>query len=215
MGGNNRPGLGDERQGLNVPDAIGVVTGYRWWNYHRVEKGGVVKTLWATSRNFEWSLDGVTEAHCGSCVKYVPKMNHTCGLYSIKDARFLPQHRYGKIAGRVELWGKIVEHSTGWRAQYARITGVFDIVVGIPEYVPQRFAEYHEIELLRHDEFSIKFREGSIANERQKFKVGDRVKHSLFDKVGVIAVKNPRTASVQIGQQQKMKRYSYWDLEKL
>ena len=44
-----------------------------------------------------------------------PHWSCTCGLYAAKDSTC----SVGTVIGSVRLWGKYVEHETGWRAQYA------------------------------------------------------------------------------------------------
>jgi hypothetical protein len=50
-----------------------------------------------------------------------PQTNCTCGIYAAKshaDLRTAGYAGYG-IHGEVYLWGTVVEHQLGWRAQYA------------------------------------------------------------------------------------------------
>lgn len=51
----------------------------------------------------------------------VPDRNCTCGVYAAKNLGHLPQLGYADrgICGEVYLWGKVVEHALGWRAQFA------------------------------------------------------------------------------------------------
>ena len=51
----------------------------------------------------------------------VPQTTCTCGVYAAKDSEHLCDmgyQRYG-ICGEVYLWGRLVEHELGWRAQFA------------------------------------------------------------------------------------------------
>ena len=45
----------------------------------------------------------------------------TCGIYAAKNSEHLRQIGYadGGICGEVYLWGTVVEHKFGWRAQFA------------------------------------------------------------------------------------------------
>jgi len=50
-----------------------------------------------------------------------PQTNCTCGVYAVKTLhhfRSAGYERYG-IHGEVYLWGTVVEHELGWRAQFA------------------------------------------------------------------------------------------------
>lgn len=62
-----------------------------------------------------WSDEG------GPCGRSVPVWLCACGLYAKKDALpvwdelFLPANY---VIGQVSLWGRIIEHERGWRAEY-------------------------------------------------------------------------------------------------
>ena len=50
-----------------------------------------------------------------------PQTNCTCGVYAARTIEHLHQCGYKKfgIHGEVYLWGTVVEHERGWRAQFA------------------------------------------------------------------------------------------------
>lgn len=50
-----------------------------------------------------------------------PVLQCTCGIYARKDREGLRKamHRTSLVYGEVSLWGSMVEHQYGWRAQYA------------------------------------------------------------------------------------------------
>jgi len=61
-------------------------------------------------------------AEDGLAVHDAPQMNCTCGVYAAKSLdclRALGYMRYGSIYGELYLWGTVVEHQLGWRAQFA------------------------------------------------------------------------------------------------
>src|SRR5262249_50950292 len=51
----------------------------------------------------------------------VPDRNWSCGVYGAKNIEHLQQLGYADlgISGEVYLWGSVVEHRLGWRAQFA------------------------------------------------------------------------------------------------
>jgi preprotein translocase subunit YajC len=53
--------------------------------------------------------------------KEVPNRNCTCGIYAAKNIEHLRQlgYRGYGVCGEVYLWGNVVEHTFGWRAQFA------------------------------------------------------------------------------------------------
>jgi hypothetical protein len=50
-----------------------------------------------------------------------PVENCTCGIYAYKREEFEKQRElwHGQVFGEIYLWGKVVEHKKGYRAQYA------------------------------------------------------------------------------------------------
>jgi hypothetical protein len=51
----------------------------------------------------------------------LPCVKCTCGAYAAKTAEHISQSGYGKfgVHGEVYLWGRVVEHERGWRAEFA------------------------------------------------------------------------------------------------
>jgi hypothetical protein len=56
-----------------------------------------------------------------------PQVNCTCGVYAARSLEYLRSAGYGEygICGEVYLWGKVVEHERGWRAQLAYPRNLF------------------------------------------------------------------------------------------
>ena len=54
-------------------------------------------------------------------MSHEPYLDCTCGVYAAKNIEHLRQLGYeGRgIRGEVHLWGTVVEHELGWRAQFA------------------------------------------------------------------------------------------------
>jgi hypothetical protein len=65
----------------------------------------------------------MSEGYCGHRDTPPPVEHCTCGIYASSVP--LKQYEYGGIQGEVELWGKIIEHETGYRAQFARVVSLF------------------------------------------------------------------------------------------
>jgi len=51
----------------------------------------------------------------------LPSLKCTCGLYAAKNIEHIEKCGYGKfgVRGEVYLWGRVVEHERGWRAEFA------------------------------------------------------------------------------------------------
>jgi len=111
-----------------VPDFISPIVGYRVWHW---DAGGL------RSLNGEpWLPGQPMEARCkvsgdgtlvGRIVKpahgdhHAPQADCTCGIYAAKSIGHLRNTGYARfgITGEVCLWGVVVEHEQGWRAQLA------------------------------------------------------------------------------------------------
>jgi len=70
---------------------------------------------------------GILEAKCARFSHDAPSFDCTCGIYvAVKDYFDIYE---GCLFGGVELFGKIIEHEYGYRAQYARITHISPLVL--------------------------------------------------------------------------------------
>jgi hypothetical protein len=105
---------------MNVPDYVSPVVAYRAW---RLEPLGLM------SFNGEfWHPNQTLEAVCKRSVYRFfnrhrpPHGNCSCGIYAAKSFDHLRGIGYadrGGVRGEVYLWGTVVEHKLGWRAQFA------------------------------------------------------------------------------------------------
>jgi len=111
-----------------VPDYVSPVIAWRVW---QLAEGGL-KSLngepWLpgeplTARCAGPALAGpmLRGAYPRHGAAEVPALKCSCGVYATSSFSFLRRmeyERYG-IKGEVYLWGKVVEHENGWRAQFA------------------------------------------------------------------------------------------------
>jgi hypothetical protein len=109
---------------MSMPDYISPIVGYRVWTWGTMG----LKSLSGTS----WHPCQVVAARCrasivggrGKAKDYdheAPHVDCTCGIYAAKTLdhfRSAEYERYG-IYGEVYLWGTVVEHELGYRAQFA------------------------------------------------------------------------------------------------
>lgn len=120
-----------------APDVLGPIEGYRLWGV------GAGKLFPITGRP-PWSL-GANQASCGSEASHygghshgpVPGSRCGCGFWAYLDREVmfsrldrdqLTALRDGHMAmGRVRLWGRVRPFEHGWRAQYARVTALYQI----------------------------------------------------------------------------------------
>jgi hypothetical protein len=102
-----------------VPDYITPFTAYRAWQW---DAEGV-KSL----NNAAWTPGVAFEAGCPISKAAAfnphrcPDEDCTCGMYAGINLEHLISINYASsgIHGEVSLWGKLLKHSLGWRAQYA------------------------------------------------------------------------------------------------
>jgi hypothetical protein len=108
---------------MTVPDYISPIIGYRVWRW---DDAGL-----RSLNGKPWSPCKPLAAKCGAGKAHdaheVPQTDCTCGVYAAKNLEHLRQFGYeGRgIHGEVYLWGTVVEHELGWRAQFAYPKSLF------------------------------------------------------------------------------------------
>jgi hypothetical protein len=89
----------------------------------------------------QWFPGCALEANTARCRKEhaAPKEGCTCGIYAAKDLAQLRRSGYAEygVHGEVYLWGAVVEHRLGWRAQYAYPKSI----VLPPDTIPFKMSE--------------------------------------------------------------------------
>ncbi|MFL5791303.1 MAG: hypothetical protein ACJ76A_07325 [Actinomycetota bacterium] len=106
-----------------TPLSLEEVDAWRAWSV--VERGGVF-VLSSLTRAEVWEPGRPFVATCTRARHEVPGARCSCGVYAAADANELAG--LGRIAGaavgRVSLWGRLVEHSRGYRAAAAYPTRI-------------------------------------------------------------------------------------------
>ena len=132
---------------MPAPDYADALIGWRVWCV--VRRG---KELWLSSVIADelWPLEGELVARCrahelpGSDVLLereqhaAPTRDCTCGIYAAREPAAVWTYLRGRdepdaiarVLGRVLLWGRVVEHQDGWRAERAY---PLDVYTGDPE----------------------------------------------------------------------------------
>lgn len=78
----------------------------------------------------------------------VPAWDCQCGLYAFKTDRSLAESGYARepnVAGRVALWGHVIDHDLGYRAEHA-YPQVLYLRGGRPDELIRRLCECYAIE---------------------------------------------------------------------
>src|ERR1017187_4917180 len=122
---------------MNVPDYISPVIAYRAWRCDAAGLKSVCGELWHPRQPL------AARCRVADCKAFVgrahdahepPQTNCTCGIYEAKTLPDLRSAGYGGygICGEVCLWGKVIEHERGWRAQLAYPKNLFLLPNALP-----------------------------------------------------------------------------------
>lgn len=147
-------GEGSSRQFVASP-----FHGYRKWSVQ-----GTVDKL-TSANGTEWPVGGPLTAECLPRM-FVPKVNpcprapslrHTpgCGIYAWKNLadgvrQYTPTWH---LWGEVDLWGQVVPHELGYRAQFAEPTCLYEH--GATSATARRLADIYGVPLLPFPEAAI------------------------------------------------------------
>lgn len=118
---------------LEEEDRIGCIRAWRGWRVtndddgERVLRSKVKDTIWPTPR---LEADGPPSArkhkeykHIADCWSYEHYEHH--GIYALKPLECARLFNYTPVVGELDLFGKIVEHSRGYRAEKAVIRKLY------------------------------------------------------------------------------------------
>jgi hypothetical protein len=104
-------------QVLPVPDYISPIHGYRSWIFDGEGLKSFNESQWTPGSAFE-AVCAQTRLH--GFKHQAPKADCTCGVYAARNEEELFRIGFDFcILGQVWLWGRVIEHEGGWRAQYA------------------------------------------------------------------------------------------------
>jgi hypothetical protein len=96
---------------------ISPIIGHRVWRWDAAGLSSLNGKLWSPRQPLA--------AKCGAGTAHgahePPRLDCTCGVFAAKNIEHLRQLGYdGRgIRGEVHIWGTVVEHELGWRAQFA------------------------------------------------------------------------------------------------
>ena len=107
---------------MKIPDYISPVVAYRVWRWKKTGLQSLNGEPWLPGQHLEARCRIAPAArHVAEAANEVPHRKCTCGIYAAKNIEHLQQIGYadGGVCGEVYLWGTVVEHKLGWRAQFA------------------------------------------------------------------------------------------------
>jgi len=97
-----------------VPEAISA---WRTWSLAGSRDGRDVRLLPVAGSRRPWTVTEPTRATCRRRHDRVPDVACRCGLHALRSTDALRRTRDPAVAGIVALWGRIVEHERGYRAE--------------------------------------------------------------------------------------------------
>ena len=116
--------------------SIEPILGWRIWH---VDPGPGGPRLRSWAHSTLWPAGRRLEAHCRSILSIAlpawshpaPRKGHRCGIYAVRERAAAEammrqigepgpaSNRLPAALGRVSLWGRVMQNTGGWRAQYA------------------------------------------------------------------------------------------------
>jgi hypothetical protein len=118
---------------VNIPDYISPIVGYRVWRWNATGLKSLNGEPWLPGQPLAAGCRVAAGGTIAGCAKTahgaheLPHADCTCGVYAAKNLEHLRQFGYEGcgIHGEVYLWGTVVEHKLGWRAQFAYPKSLF------------------------------------------------------------------------------------------
>ena len=107
-------------EGLSTDTASEPIVAWRAWALtgHRDGTGLLLRPVAKRART--WRPREVVEASCRTSRWHdAPDPACTCGLHGTHGLEVLRKTKCPAVLGRVALWGRVVEHEHGYRAQFA------------------------------------------------------------------------------------------------
>ena len=107
---------------MNIPDYISPVVGYRVWQWDNAGIRSLNGERWHPGKPLAAGCRIVSRhAEVVRGIHDTPQADCSCGVYATKSFDHLHSTGYDLrgICGAVWLWGTVVEHKFGWRAQFA------------------------------------------------------------------------------------------------
>mgnify|MGYP000959056479 CR=1 FL=1 len=140
------PMVGGTQGEVVIPDVAEAIVAYRAWRIDEIQGLSYLTSMNNHSGTGEYWLPGTYRTalcHCGhyytgcpcpDCEKYeatiphdpCPQEESDCGLYAFKNLEVLfNSYHDAEVVGEVWLWGQVVEHDSGYRAEHVEIKTLY------------------------------------------------------------------------------------------
>lgn len=185
-----------------IPDCVSPIVGYRVWQWTAFGLTSLNGELWSPNQNLKAKCRKLPDGHTS------PQGNCSCGIYAAKSLDQLREIGFADlgVCGEVYLWGTVVEHEFGWRAQFAYPK---TLVVAPESLLLGRFVQ-RELSIEEFKCLKILTAYGAdvfVAGEKENFPVWTKQSGGL-DRLCEVAARNVVTVPVAVlmedGQQQRL-----------
>lgn len=191
---------GNRLLSINAPNLTGKAGGAQV----QVKKIGWIHRHLADSEGQDgWPIATPLMAHCGvrgagaeAIPEHgrIPSKECSCGIYATTELKIINQYlgeeKYmgafirGPVLGIVELGGKVIPATQGFRARYARVAGILEIdpVFSLPPARLRQIAELYQVPLIKpHSKNPADYREaiGQMPAVADPSSIGDDIEKWL------------------------------------
>ena len=108
---------------MNIPDFISPIVAWRVWQWDAAGLRSLNGEQWLPGKPLRAGCNTSSgRAHATDLSHDAPQFDCTCGIYGSKSLDHLRRTQYwqyGGVHGEVNLWGSVVEHEHGYRAEFA------------------------------------------------------------------------------------------------
>lgn len=99
--------------------AIEPIHAWRTWSLEGSRDGAEIRLLPIAGDGRSWPARSPAAASCAHRRSHRPPSLHcTCGLHAMREPDPLRRTRAPAVLGTVALWGRVVEHALGFRAEF-------------------------------------------------------------------------------------------------
>lgn len=100
--------------------AVEPIEAWRAWSLTGRRDGSRLRLRPIAGRSHPWPPMREAEARCRLARMHeAPNPDCSCGLHGVRDIEFLRHAKSPAVVGTVAMWGRVVEHEHGYRAQFA------------------------------------------------------------------------------------------------